>query len=91
MARLQTVLVPNPDCPVREVQGGYIVLAAAGDGAHPFDGVEAFIWARLDGTRDLAAILADVEAEYDVEPAQAQADLLDFADSLLAAGLVAEA
>ena len=90
MPDLQTVLVPNPQCPVRQVKDGYIVMAASG-ATYPFDGPAALIWSQLDGSRDLAGILADIVATYEVEPDVAQADLLDFADSLLAAGLVVEA
>jgi hypothetical protein len=90
MPDLQTVLAPNPDCPVREVQDGYIVMAASG-ATHAFDGPAAFIWGQLDGSRDLAAILAGVVETYKVQPDEAQADLLDFANTLLAAGLVSEA
>ena len=89
MADLMTVLVPSPDCPVREVQDGYIVMAASG-ATYPLDDLSAFIWRLLDGSRDLAAILAEIVAAYKVEPDAAQADLLEFADALLAAGLVAE-
>lgn len=88
MAELGNVLAPNPDCPVREVQGGFVVMAADGELTHPLDGLAAFIWRRLDGKRDLASIHADIVAEYEVEPGVARQDLLEFADALVAAGLV---
>ena len=88
MADLADIFVPNPACPVREVRDGFVVLAANGELTHPLDGLAAFIWRRLDGERDLAAIHADIVAEYDVEPDVAEKDLLSFADALVEAGLV---
>jgi len=91
MADLQTVLARNPACPAREVQDGYIVLAPDGRTSYPLDGVEAFIWRQLDGRRDLAAVRDGLVEEFAVEAAEAEADLLAFADQLVAAGLVVPA
>jgi hypothetical protein len=88
MADLQSVLARNPACPAREVQDGYVVMAADGRTTHPLDGVAAFIWRQLDGRRDLAAVRDDLVEEFEVEAAEAEADLLAFADQLLAADLV---
>lgn len=91
MIALDTVLVPEVGCPVRDVESGFVILAKDGETTHSLDGLGAFIWRRLDGRRDLAAILADIVAEYDVATDRAAADLLEFADALLNAGLVQEA
>lgn len=90
MPDLKSVLAPNPACPVRAVGDGYVIMAAAGETTHSLDGLGAFIWKRLDGTRDLAAVLADVVAEYDVAADVARGDLLEFAEALLAAGIAVE-
>ena len=87
MPDLKSVLMPNPACPARAVGDGYVIMAPAGDNTHSLDGLGGFIWKRLDGERDLAAILADVVAEFDVAADVAQADLLEFAEALLAAGI----
>jgi len=91
MPDLKTVLAPNPACPVREVGEGFVIMAPEGDTTHSLDGLGAFIWKRLDGRRDLASVLADIVAEYDVAADVAQADLLEFAEALLAAGIVVAA
>ncbi len=88
MADLTTVLTPNPACPARQVEDGFVIMAAEGDATHSLDGLGAFIWQRLDGSRDLAAVLADSVAEYDVAADMAQRDLLEFAEALVAAGVV---
>lgn len=88
MADMADIFVPNPACPMREVRDGFVVLGANGKLTYPLDGLAAFIWRRLDGKRDLAAIHADIVAEYDVEPGVAETDLLSFADTLVEAGLI---
>ena len=85
---LTNVLTPAADCPVREVGEGYVILAADGETTHSLDGLGAFIWKRLDGNRDLAAVLADIVAEYDVPADKATTDLLEFAGALAEAKLV---
>jgi len=90
MTDLTKVLTPSPDCPVREVGEGFVIMAADGGNTHSLDGLGAFIWRRLDGKRDLAAILADVVAEYDVAADVASTDLLEFANALLESGLATE-
>ncbi len=91
MLALQTVLVPQEECPVREVDEGFVILAQDGETTHSLDGLGAFVWRRLDGKKDLAAILADVVAEYDVPTDQATEDLLEFVGALHSAGLVRKA
>ncbi|MCP4573766.1 MAG: PqqD family protein [bacterium] len=88
MFELENVLVPQEGCPVREVDEGFVILAQDGETTHSLDGLGAFIWRRFDGKKDLAAILADVVAEYDVPTDQATKDLLEFVEALHAAGLI---
>lgn len=88
MPDLKTVLAPNPACPVREVGDGYVIMAPEGSNTHSLDGLGAFIWKRLDGRTDLASVLADIVAEYDVAADVAQSDLLEFAQALVKADIV---
>ena len=88
MADLQAVLARNPACPAREIQDGFVVMAADGRTTHPLDGVAAFIWRQLDGRRDLAAVRDGLIAEFEVETAEAEADLLAFVGQMVEAGLV---
>lgn len=50
--------------------------------------VGARIWQLIDGRRTLGDIAAVICAEYAVEPAQAQADVLEFAAELERKGVV---
>lgn len=52
--------------------------------------VAARLWALLDGTRNLGAIVDTVCSEYDVERETAMADVVEWIGSLEEAGLIAE-
>ena len=52
-------------------------------------GTAQSIWRLLDGTRDRAAILAELAAEYDAPEAEMSSDLDSFLAGLRAAGLLA--
>ena len=88
MVDLDTVVAHNENCPVREIGDGLVILAPDGGLTHSLEGLGAFIWRRFDGKKDLAAILADVVAEFDVPTDQAAQDLLEFTEALHAAGLI---
>jgi len=50
--------------------------------------VGARIWDLADGSRTVRDIVAAICAEYEVEPAQAEADTLDFVAELVERGVV---
>jgi len=47
-----------------------------------------FVWQLLDGSRNVHAVVAAVEKEYEVSHAQAEADVVEFLGQLVEAGLV---
>jgi len=49
-----------------------------------------FIWQRLDGEKPLDEIIADITAEFDVEPARAQGDVRLFVETLVRNRLLEE-
>lgn len=51
------------------------------------EGAGAWIWERLDGARDAAELAAALAREFDVDPAQAAADLDEFLAALIEQGL----
>ena len=54
------------------------------------DGVGKLIWESVSEGHDLAAAVKSVVAEYDVDEGQAEADVLDFAATLVKRGLLVE-
>jgi hypothetical protein len=83
-----TIVAANPDCPVRQVGPGLVIMDPAGTATHSLDEVGAFLWNLLDGRHNLGQMVDALVATYDVEPAQATADVQDFLAQLLAADLV---
>ncbi|MBM4130416.1 PqqD family protein, partial [bacterium] len=85
MIDLDTIVVANGECPVREVGPGLVIMDPAGTATHSLDEVGTFLWRRLDGRHSLGQVIEALVAEYDVEPARAAADVQDFLAQLLAA------
>lgn len=88
---LSAILVPNENCPVREVGTGLVIMAPAGTATHSLDEVGAFIWRQCDGRRTLAQVVEALIAEYEVEPSQAAGDVQSFLEQLVEADLVRQA
>ena len=86
---LETILVPNATCPVREIGDGLIIMAPTGTATHALEAIGAFVWRHLDGQRSLRQVAEAIVAEYDVTFDAAAKDLCEFASQLVAAELVA--
>ena len=79
----------------REVAGEVFLVPIRG---HLADLQELFVlnevgnwlWARLDGTRTVAELVAGVTAEFEVDESRAREDAAAFLEDLLEAGLVRE-
>ena len=84
---MDTIVVANGDCPVREVGPGLVIMDPAGTATHSLDEIGTFLWRRLDGRHSLEQVVDELVAAYEVEPARATADVQDFLAQLLAAGL----
>ena len=80
---LHTVPIIRHEFCARDVGEETVILSPAGDQVLSLNTVGSFIWKQLDGQhnlRDLVDILCD---EYEVEPGQAQADLVEFIQQLV--------
>jgi len=78
----------NPETTGRLIDDMYFVMHGSASELHSLNGVGADIWRLADGTRTVAEIARVVGEEYDVEPPLAQADVVEFLESLLAKDLV---
>jgi PqqD family protein of HPr-rel-A system len=87
---LQTTDVPrqNPETAARVIDDSMFVLHAETSELHALNDVGARIWELVDGEHDVAAITAAIEAEYEVDPAEAAADVVAFLDQLTEKGLI---
>ncbi len=86
---LDTILVPNTACPVREIGDGLIIMAPTGTATHTLEEIGAFVWRHLDGQRTLRQVAEALVGEYDVTFDAAAKDICDFASQLVDAELVA--
>lgn len=72
----------RPGLAERIIDGEALIVNAEGGEILVLNDVGAFIWTRLDGSHDVASLVADVLDEFDVDPAAARADVEAFLDSL---------
>ncbi|MFI6893426.1 PqqD family protein [Streptomyces sp. NPDC050256] len=71
---------------IRLVRGDYWI-GAEGDALH-LTGPAHTIFASLDGRHSVASVIQILVAEYDVDPEEATADVLEFLDDLTGRGVV---
>ncbi|MBU8871170.1 MAG: PqqD family protein [Gemmatimonadales bacterium] len=88
MPELKDILVHNPECVVREIEEGLIIMPPQVTTTHSLNNLSAFIWNQIDGKRNLETILSAIMDEYNVSDDLARADLLSFVEELLTAELV---
>ncbi|MCA9559345.1 MAG: PqqD family protein [Myxococcales bacterium] len=87
---------PTHRCPVpgrsiasRLVAGRALILDPAADQLQRLNDVGSFVWARiLEGGYDVGRLTDAVVASFEVEPADAEADLVAFLDELAARGYI---
>lgn len=75
--------------------GGQNVVVALGEASRSFNGIirlndtGVFLWEQLKQDKTEEQLLEALTAEYDIDPAQAKADIADFVESLRKAALLA--
>jgi hypothetical protein len=82
----------HPDTAFRKVggEGGLVVLPGRSE-VKVLNPVGIVVFSLLDGTRDIDALTAAVEAEFDISPEQARHDVLEFLLELQREGMLADA
>ncbi len=85
---LDTKLTVPPQVMSREVGDETVLLDLASGIYFGVDGVAQIIWASVAGGSTLGGAAADVAAEFDVDEATAQADVIAFATDLVERGLL---
>ena len=79
---LDTVLTKNADAAYRLYDGQATVVLPTESKVHVINEIGSAVWDRIDGVKTLGRILEEIVNEYDVERAQAEADMFEFAASL---------
>ncbi len=88
MISLDSYVVPNPAVVGSIVEGEAVLVLPEQGQVRVLNEVGARIWALADGTRTGRDIVAAICTEYDVGPAQAEADALAFLTELEAKGVI---
>ena len=89
----EQVLVRSQSVVARVVAGETLIVpvrARVGDLAsiYSFNGTGTLIWKVLASPKTIAQVAAAVAEEYDVEPAQAERDVMNFVSEMKGVGLV---
>jgi pyrroloquinoline quinone biosynthesis protein D len=78
----------NSDMAVRKIDDVFYVMHPDTSELHNFNEVATRVWELVDGQRTVAEIVAVITDEYEVEPAEAESDILAFLDQLLQKDLI---
>jgi hypothetical protein len=79
---------PSDDIVVREIEGELILVPiAAGigdmeDELYTFNDTGRAIWAKLDGTRTLEAVVQELAQDYEAPPEEIEADVMGLLEEL---------
>lgn len=87
---LSTVLRRRSDVRYRLIEGEAVVLRQSAAEVLVLNGVGASVLDLADGERSVAGWIETLAAEYEVDPAVLEEDVLEFAAELCAAGLLEE-
>lgn len=87
-----SVVSPAPDIVARDIAGQHLLVPvrsgiAGIDSLYTADEVGSFLYTRLDGRRDAAALARLVCEAYDVDETRALPDVIEFLAALCDAGL----
>jgi len=74
----------------RVIDGEAVIVNAHGGEILVLNEVGAEVWQMLDGEHDVDAIVAHVVQSFDVDEAQARADVVEFLESLRRHGALAD-
>ncbi|HEX7973070.1 MAG TPA: PqqD family protein [Anaerolineales bacterium] len=88
MVNLDTVPTQNPTVVGRVVDGEAVLVLPEQGKVKVLNEVGARIWSLVDGKRSLREIAAILCAEYQVEPAEVEANLVEFVTKLAGRGIV---
>ena len=85
---MSTCVVRGDKLAARKVGGEMVILSAEDSSLFLLNEVGTAIWEATDGHRSIQAIADVLCAEYDVDRATALADVMEFVESLSAAGIL---
>jgi coenzyme PQQ synthesis protein D (PqqD) len=85
---LDRILSRNPNAAFRVYEGQATVVLPDQAEVNVLNEIGSLVWSQIDGRRTLRDIVAAVRENYEVEPDEAQKDVLEFIASLQAHRMV---
>jgi hypothetical protein len=87
MSNLSSVFSHSPSVVTRKTGNEYVLVPIADNIADmnsvfTLNETGAFIWELIDGTRDVEAIIEELEKEYETDEATAREDVLNFLEKM---------
>ena len=93
---LDGVYVVSDDVVAREIEGEIVIVplvAGVGDAddeLYALNGTGAAVWRRLDGSRTLSAIAAELAGEFSAAPDVIERDVVGLLDELVRRGIMVQ-
>ena len=78
----------SPDQVSTDLDGEVVLLSIERGNYYRIDEVGSRVWALIETPRQVGALCDDLRTEFDVEPAECQADVLAFLNDLFNDGLI---
>lgn len=88
MLQLEDIPTPHPQIVSRVLEGEAVLVLPDQGKVKVLNEVGAFIWGQINGRRNIGEIAAEICAQYDVTPENAQQDVLAFIAGLARRGIV---
>jgi Coenzyme PQQ synthesis protein D (PqqD) len=80
--------IPHPQVAARTVDGSAVIVLADSGEVTVLNPVGTSIWEKIDGAHSIRDIVGALQAEYEVDAAQAEQDVAEFLQTLLEADAV---
>ncbi len=84
MLKLDLYPVPHPQVAGRVIDGEAVVILSESNLVNVFNPVGSRVWELCDGSRTVDEVIDRIVAEYDVDRARAQEDVVAFVEQLIA-------
>ena len=85
---LSAIVIPSPEVLVQELDGEAVLLNLESERYFGLDDVGMRVWQHLLEHRRLVRVCEEMQKEYDVDESRLRADVLQFVEALIDAGIV---
>jgi DNA-binding ferritin-like protein (Dps family) len=85
---LDRYITRDPDAAWRVFEDGAVVVSPTESVMHSLNAVGTRVWELADGTLTIGEILDEIVEEFEVDPAQAESDVMEFCQALCDKGMI---